>query len=193
MKLNIVLASGSPRRKHLLKMIGLSEFKIIPAVNEEVIPAEFQRPEEIVMHLASAKATEVSKKCQSQDLIIAADTIVYIDNAILGKPKNPDEAVEMLHLLSNRSHYVYSGLCLYYKKTVYSDFEKTKVNFRYITDNEIKKYVETGEPMDKAGAYGIQGRGALFVSSISGDFYNVMGLPLCKLSMMLNEVGVNIL
>jgi septum formation protein len=193
MKLNIVLASGSPRRKHLLKMIGLSEFKIIPAVNEEVIPAEFQRPEEIVMHLASAKATEVSKKCQSQDLIIAADTIVYIDNTILGKPKNPDEAVEMLHLLSNRSHYVYSGICLYYKKTVYSDFEKTKVNFRYITDNEIKNYVETGEPMDKAGAYGIQGRGALFVSSISGDFYNVMGLPLCKLSMMLNEVGVNIL
>lgn len=190
---NIILASSSPRRKQLLEMIGFSGFKTIPANMQEIVPKNIDNPEEIVMYLAKCKATEVADKYQLDALIIAADTIVLIDDKILGKPKSNEEAFKMLRLLSDKYHFVYTGICIYYRNSFCTEFEKTKVHFRDLTDEEIRAYIESGEPMDKAGAYGIQGKGSVFVSSINGDFYNVMGLPLCRLNNLLKKFGVSVL
>ncbi len=186
---DIVLASGSPRRKELLETLGL-DFRIVPARGEE-IPPEGAGPAETVTALARAKAAEVAESCP-EALIIAADTIVWAEGRILGKPKDEADAKRMLHMLSDNAHEVYTGVALIYRGKSAVGAEKTKVFFRRLSDAEIDKYVAGGEPMDKAGAYGIQGRAALMVRRLEGDYFNVMGLPLCRLGQMLEEIGVHL-
>jgi len=185
----IVLASGSPRRYELLKMIGIENFEVIADTANEVLPPGLS-PEQTVNKVALAKAKNVSKLCGDDDLIIAADTEVYLDGVPFGKPVNEDDAVDMLKRLSGRCHKVYTGIALIYAGTVTTGAEVTTVCFRDISDDEIINYVKTGEPMDKAGAYGAQGRGAVFIERLDGDFFNVMGLPICRLTLMLKRIGV---
>jgi len=184
--MRIVLASGSPRRKELLEMVGIKDFIVIPDTSEEIITPG-QTPEQTVCEIALKKAQNVSLLCKKDDLIIAADTLVYIDNEAIAKPENKTDAAQMLRKLSGQSHTVYTGIALLKESRHITQTEKTDVYFRELTDEEIFTYIETGEPMDKAGAYGAQGLASIFVKRIEGDFFNVMGLPLCKLSMMLKD------
>lgn len=188
--MSIVLASASPRRRDLLAMLGVDNLKIIPAVGEEVL-SKGMSPNDIVCSLSLAKASEVSALCPVTDTIIAADTIVVLDGKIMGKPADKTEAFHMLSGLSGRTHNVFTGVTVIMGETVYTEYECTSVHFRDLTEREILAYIETGEPMDKAGAYGAQGIGSLFVESIDGDFFNVMGLPLCRLSKMIEKLGVS--
>jgi len=190
--MEIVLASGSPRRRELLEMLGVSNMKIIPARGEEVAPAGLP-PQELVMCLASAKGREVAALCDPDDLIIAADTIVWHEGRVYGKPHSRRQAEEMLRALSGKSHQVYTGVSVIRRGRELRDYEMSRVHFRPLDDGEIARYIDTGEPMDKAGAYGAQGKAALFVRGIDGDFFNVMGLPLCRLGQMLKEQGVVLL
>lgn len=190
--MNIVLASASPRRRELLAMLGLKNFKIIPAVAEEHFDSKMS-PNEIVCSLSFDKAAEVAVLCTDEEIIIAADTIVAMDGEVLGKPADEKEAFSMLSHLSGREHTVYTGVTVRRGNTVLTEFERTEVRFRKLTEREITAYIATGEPMDKAGAYGAQGIGALFVEHIDGDFFNVMGLPICRLSQMLKEMGVDLI
>ena len=187
--MNIVLASASPRRRELLTMLGVENFRIIPAVGEEVIKPGLT-PDEIVRALSLEKAAEVAKLCEPSDVIIAADTVVALDGGIMGKPSDKSEAFQMLSELSGRTHEVYTGVTVMHGEKLFTEFERTSVRFRELTQREISAYIETGEPMDKAGSYGAQGIGSLFVEGIEGDFFNVMGLPLCRLSKMLEKLGV---
>lgn len=187
--MDIVLASGSPRRRKLLETLGL-EFSVVPAKGEEIAP-EGAGPAETVMALSRAKAAEVAKS-RPESLVIAADTVVWAEGRILGKPKDEAEARAMLHMLSDNTHEVYTGVTLMLGDKTAVGAECTKVFFRRLTDEEIDRYVSTGEPMDKAGAYGIQGRAALMVRRLEGDYFNVMGLPLCRLGQMLEEIGVHL-
>ncbi|MCL2226306.1 MAG: Maf family protein [Oscillospiraceae bacterium] len=189
--MKIVLASGSPRRLELLRMIGLSDFEVIPDMTEEVL-CEGIKPEQTVCKTALAKAKNVSRACDSGCLIIAADTEVYLDGEPFGKPKDAGGASVMLRRLSGKRHTVYTGIAIIYGDDIITASEATEVYFREISESEIKAYVETGEPMDKAGAYGAQGRGAVFIERLEGDFFNVMGLPVCRVSIMLRNLGVDI-
>ena len=190
--MSIVLASGSPRRKELLEMLGIEDMKIIPAKGEE-IPPEGAGPAELVAALATAKGREVAAQCAADDVIIAADTIVVIDGRELGKPHTQQDAFDMLRLLSGRTHEVVTVLSVCRGERTESEAVVTRVTFRALTDEEIRAYIATGEPMDKAGSYGIQGYGAMFVSHLEGDYFSVMGLPLCPLCRMLRAFGVSIL
>ena len=182
-----ILASNSPRRKELLAMIGL-EFEVKPANIDENITDYFDFSD-YVMKLSKQKAEFIAEELQKTNsgekyIILAADTIVAINGQVLNKPLDYKEAFAMLSLLSNNTHEVYTGFCLINSETkkVVTDFEVTKVTFRELSDVEIDDYIQTGSPMDKAGAYGIQeDLGAVFVSKINGDYYNVVGLPLQKL------------
>ena len=188
--MKIVLASGSPRRRELLSMLG-AEFEVIPAKGEEKTEVGLT-PAETVVSLAKAKAEEVAFSC-GDALVIAADTVVSIDGDILGKPASHEEAAEMLRRLSGRTHEVYTGLCIRCGGKTLCGFEETMVRFKALEPSEIESYAKTDEPMDKAGAYGIQGKAAVFVEGINGDFYNVMGLPLCRLDGMLKQMGVRLI
>ena len=192
MSRKLILASASPRRKELLNMLGLRNVEIRPAKGEEIPPADAE-PEKIVKALSAAKAIEVAKDADPNALIIAADTIVWLDGCLLGKPHTEEEAFMMLQRLSGRAHEVFTGVTVSDSTGILSEAERTVVRFRPLSDEEIRRYIATGEPMDKAGAYGAQGRGALFVRSIEGDFFNVMGLPICRLGEMLAKKGVTIL
>lgn len=191
----IILASASPRRQELLHLIGL-DFKVIPSSFDESSVGECP-PEEHVMATASGKALDVSRLL-SDGVIIGADTIVAVDDGILGKPQDESDAKRMLMLLSGRSHFVYTGLSVLVLKAGeeimhLKDYVSTEVIFGYLPEPLIDAYVATGEPMDKAGAYGIQERGSVLVEGIVGDYFNVVGLPVYKLSRMLMSVGVPIL
>jgi septum formation protein len=140
-----------------------------------------------------ALAREVAARCGAEDLIIGADTIVWVDGHAFGKPHSETEAAAMLRRLSGDAHEVYTGVTVICQGRETSEYERSRVIFRPLEEEEIARYIQSGEPMDKAGAYGAQGRGALFVERIEGDFFNVMGLPLCRLGKMLKEQGVNIL
>lgn len=188
--MDIVLASASPRRRELLEMLGVSDFTIMPADTNEDAPAA--GPEETVQHIALVKARKVSGACPSGALVIAADTLVYLDGDTLGKPKNEDEAKAMLARLSGARHTVYTGVAVLCGGRELTFAEKTDVFFRPMTRNEIDYYVQTGEPMDKAGAYGAQGLGAVFIERIDGDFFNVMGLPVCRLVTALRHFGLDL-
>ena len=190
--MSIILASGSPRRKELMEMLGVPELKIIPAKGEEKAP-EGVGPGELVMALASAKGHEVAALCNQGDVIIAADTIVWVNGGVYGKPHSKEQAFEMLSVLSGNTHEVYTGVSVIRDGREELSYEVSRVTFRELMSDEIQRYIETGEPMDKAGAYGAQGLGSLFVKSIDGDFFNVMGLPLCRLGQMLKKQGVVIL
>ena len=189
--MGIVLASGSPRRLELLKKIGIEDFTVLADTSEEVLTPGIS-PEDQVIKLSLQKALNVARKCDKDDIIIAADTIVYLDDKPLGKPNSKSDASDMLRALSGRKHSVYTGVTLLRGDKKLSHAEKTDVSFRIISENEIMEYIETGEPMDKAGSYAAQGRAAVFVERIEGDFFNVMGLPLCRLSIMLKEFGVGL-
>ena len=190
--MSIILASGSPRRKELLEMLGVRDLKIIPAKGEEKA-AEGLDPAELVMALASHKAREVAALCEAGDVIIAADTIVWQHGRVFGKPHSEAQAAEMLRSLSGAEHEVYTGVSVIRAGRELLRADRSAVRFRELTEREIAAYIASGEPMDKAGAYGAQGKAALFVERIDGDFFNVMGLPLCMLGQMLKEQGVELL
>ena len=190
-KIPLILASRSPRRAELLDMLKIS-YVCMPADIDETIGG---KPEDEAKRIAVNKALAVSEKIKKDAVILAADTIVVLDEHILGKPSSEKEAIDMLSLLSGKTHAVITGVCLYDtgKKKADAFFEKTKVTFRSLSTEEIKAYVKTKEPMDKAGAYAIQGIGSVFVKKINGDFYNVVGLPLVKTIHRLTKMSALIL
>ena len=173
----IILASASPRRRELLTMAGI-EYTCIPSDAEENVP-DGMPAEEVPGHLSRLKAEAVFFK-HPEDTVIGSDTIVYIDGMILGKPKDRNEAFEMLRRLSGREHTVFTGVTLLSPGRSETFTSATKVKFYDLTDEEIRSYIATGEPMDKAGAYGIQGYGCILVEKICGDYFTVMGLPIAE-------------
>lgn len=185
--MKIILASASPRRKELLKQAGLS-FKTMPSTKEEKITKE--APDQIVEELSYQKAVDIcgqlSETMKEDFVVIGADTVVSCWNKIMGKPKDREEAFEMLWELQGKSHQVYTGVTLAWKYTdepamFYTFNECTDVTVFPMTEEEIEKYIDSGEPMDKAGAYAIQGRFAAFIQGICGDYANVVGLPIGRL------------
>jgi septum formation protein len=188
MKKRFVLASRSPRRSELLKQLGF-DFDTVPSrVEENCIQKE--TPREQVIRLAEAKALDVGSQHPDR-WIIAADTVVYIDGSILGKPKNAEEAFDMLNRLSGQEHFVLSGFSVHHfgKKKGAHQAVQTAVKVKPLTPVEIKWYVNTGEPFDKAGGYAIQGMGSFMIESICGSYTNVVGLPLCELIQTLGRLG----
>lgn len=183
---NVVLASQSPRRRELLGRI-FPEFEVIPSGVEEV--ADAASPEGYVTSLARAKAEDVAGRLPQETLVIGSDTVVVLDGKILEKPADEEDAFRMLSAMSGRVHEVYTGLAVCKDGACVTDFEVTKVRFRTLSEEAISRYVASGEPMDKAGAYGIQQKGALLVKEIEGDYFNVVGLPLCKLCEVLESMG----
>ncbi len=194
MEEQLVLASASPRRRELLQQIGL-KFQVIPSRAEEHILDE-ESPEEHVVRLSLDKANEVANRDSiSGRWFIGSDTIVVCDDMILGKPRNEVHAKDMLMQLSGREHRVLSGYAVIDRQTNEQRTEavSTRVWFRQLTEDEITGYIATGEPFDKAGAYAIQGLGVCFVARIEGSYTNVVGLPLCKLTLALKSLGVPLL
>lgn len=192
MREKLVLASNSPRRKDLLQGLGV-RFSVDPAdVDERPLPGE--PPIDTALRLAREKASVASKRAGA-GIVIAADTIVVIDGAVLGKPADPADAERMLRLLSGREHLVITGLAVVDPATgkTRDRAARTRVWFRDLLPSEIAAYVASGEPMDKAGAYGIQEKGALLVRKIDGCYFNVVGLPLSMLAEMLAEFGICLL
>lgn len=189
--MEIVLASKSPRRQELLKRI-VDDFKIMESDFDESTVTFNGNVEEYVELLAKGKALNVKDKVDSKSIIIGVDTVVYYNDKVLGKPKNYEEAYSMLLELSGNTHKVYSGVCIFdMEKSKVSTFTcETKVKFSKLTDEQIDKYIKSKEPMDKAGAYGIQGLGGVFVEGIEGCYYNVMGLPLNKLNLFLSSYNI---
>ncbi len=199
----IVLASASPRRKELLEQIGM-EFEICPAKGEEVMTV--QAPDQVVLELSARKAREVASGILTYNenhkelvtpqeiLVIGADTVVAYDGQILGKPKDEEDAGRMLSLLSGNTHSVYTGVTFVFMDQEnrcgqYSFFEETKVEFYPLSEKEIDSYVASGDPMDKAGGYGIQGPFAAYVKGIRGDYNNVVGLPVARIFQELKKLG----
>ena len=175
--MQLILASASPRRKELLSLLKLP-FTVKAADIDETMDPEKSAASEVA-RVSSLKALAVSR--DSEDVVIAADTIVVCDNVILGKPRDREQAVSMLKMLSGRDHQVMTGCTVVRGDRMETFTEITDLHFRPLSDREIRTYVESGEPMDKAGAYGIQGGAALFCERLSGDYYNVVGLPVCRL------------
>ena len=188
--MSIILASQSPRRRELLGQMGLTDFIVRPAKGEEVIDPALS-PDKLVEELSRQKCAEVAALSQCDDLVIAADTVVAIDGTVLGKPRSVQDAYAMLARLSGRHHTVYPGVTVSRNGETLTAHEATAVHFRPLTAEEIEAYVSTGEPMDKAGSYGIQGYGSMLVEGISGDYFNVVGLPVCLLGRMLTQFGVD--
>lgn len=188
----LILASASPRRAELLKQLGL-DFQVLPSEVSEEIPGESASPPELVQELASNKATDVARKLE-KGLVIGADTLVVLEDTIFGKPSDPDEAVEMLSKLNGKTHSVYTGVAIIQAPSgqIEVGYSETKVKFRTLSIEEIRSYVATGEPLDKAGAYGIQGKGGVLVEGIKGCYFNVVGLPLSKLAEMLQKFQISI-
>ena len=180
----IILASASPRRRELLKFIT-EDFTVRVSDVEEITDPSLS-PEETVKELARIKGEAVANAFPC-DTVISSDTVVVLDGKILGKPHSREEAFSMLSSLSGRSHTVYTGVCITCKDKVICFAEATTVNFAKLSDEEINAYIDSGEPFDKAGAYGIQGKGSIMISSINGDYYNVMGLPVARLYSVLKE------
>lgn len=188
--MDIILASQSPRRRELLERMGITGFQIVsPGVEEDMNQA--LPPAELVERLSAQKARAVLEREGPEGLVIAADTVVALDGAVLGKPADELDAFKMLTTLSGCRHQVYTGLTVLCGGAAITEHEATGVRFRELSAEEISAYISTGEPMDKAGAYGIQGYGALLVEGIFGDYYNVMGLPVCRLGRILARLGVD--
>ena len=189
--MSIILASNSPRRRELLAQIGIRDFQILsPDVDETVEPG--LSPARMVEALSLRKARAAAGRAGAEDLILAADTVVALDGRVLGKPRDQEEAFAMLSALSGREHRVYTGVTVLGGGQAATEHEETAVAFRALSPEEIRDYIATGEPMDKAGAYGIQGVGALLVQGIRGDYCNVVGLPLFRLGRMLSGFGVKL-
>ena len=183
--MNIILASQSPRRKELLGLFHIPFTVRVADVDETLIPGAAAEAE--VARLSRMKALAVPR--EADDIVIAADTIVVCDGHVLGKPHNEDEAKDMLQLLSGRDHQVMTGMTVLRGDSAAVVTEVTDLHFRELTHREIDAYVASGEPMDKAGAYGIQGGAALFCQRLDGDYYNVVGLPVCRLTQILRTMA----
>ena len=202
--MKLILASASPRRRELMEMLCPGKLEIVPAVGEECAD-----PVATVCATCQAKALAVAKAfplwekrpegaeegpaADPAALVVSSDTIVVLDGQIMGKPHSPEEAEQMLSSLSGRTHQVYTAVTLHSHARQKTEVACTQVTFRPLDPTEIRAYIASGEPMDKAGAYGIQGRGAVLVSHLEGDYFNVMGLPLCTLCRMLRSFGVKVL
>ena len=183
--MRLILASQSPRRQQLLQLLRVA-FTVCPAdIDEAMDPARL--PQNEVARVSKLKAEAIARN--PGDVVIAADTIVVLEDRVLGKPADKADAMEMLRALSGRDHQVMTGMTVLRDGASVTHTEITDVHFRPLTEEEILRYVETGEPMDKAGAYGIQGFAAPFVEGIRGDYYNVMGLPVCRLEQMLRSIA----
>ena len=186
----IVLASGSPRRQELLQRIGIAEFAVrVPDADESYDP--HMAPEEIVCHISRKKSLALSSA--DDEIVITADTMVFLDDQRLGKPVDEADALRMLTDLQGRHHTVCTGVTVRQGDKIITESESTEVYFRPATKDELLAYIATGEPMDKAGSYGVQGKGSLLVEKLNGDFFNVMGLPVLRLSRMLARFGVHLL
>lgn len=182
----IILASNSPRRKEILTNVGI-DFTVMGSDIDEVV-REGESPESVVMALAFEKAIDIASRVEDNSIIVAADTIVY-KNTILGKPSDDKDAYKMIKSLSGSSHEVYTGFTILRANTnlKITDYVKTSVVFKELDDETINRYIETKEPMGKAGAYAIQGYGSTLIESIVGDYFNVVGLPISRVSEVLKE------
>ncbi len=180
----LILASGSPRRREILSMAGYRFTVLVPDVDE---CAPGLSPDNMVQELSRRKAAAAAALAGPDDVILAADTVVALDGRILGKPGNGDRAAQMLRSLSGRTHAVYTGFTISDKNTAVTQAVAAQVTMREITQGEIDAYVATGSPLDKAGAYGIQEAAGMFVQSLQGDYYSIMGLPICPVSVLLRD------
>ena len=187
--MQLILASGSPRRKELLSLFGLPF--VIRAADIDETMDQNKAPFDEVARVSRLKALAVPR--EEEDIVIAADTIVVLGGTVLGKPHSREEAIKMLTALSGRDHQVMTGCTVIRGEKTKTFTEVTDLHFRPLREAEILRYVDSGEPMDKAGAYGIQGGAALFCEKIVGDYYNVMGLPVCRLGQVLREVAPEIM
>ena len=185
----LILASQSPRRKELLGLFHIPFTVQVADIDEAMDPA--LSPATEVARVSRAKAMAISR--EAGDTVIAADTIVVLDGQVLGKPADAADAVRMLTALSGRDHQVMTGVTVLRSETILTHTEITDIHFRPLSQKEIADYVATGEPMDKAGSYGIQGGAALFAEKLHGDYYNVMGLPVCRLWQMLREIAPDLM
>ena len=186
--MNLILASQSPRRRELLGLTGLPFIVRAADIDETMDPG--RAPFDEVARVSRLKAEAVARK--PEDVVIAADTIVVCGGEVLGKPRNEADAFRILSLLSGRHHEVMTGMTVVCGDKVITHTEVTKIHFRELHPEEIRAYIASGEPMDKAGAYGIQGGAALFADQMEGDYYNVMGLPVCRLAVILRSLGLPI-
>ncbi len=181
----LVLASASPRRKEIFGMLGLCPLIIPSNVHE---PAVNGKPWTTVQKHARHKAQSIKPQFDPETLIVAADTLVYVDNRTLGKPANKKQAEAYLQILSGRKHIVYTGVCVIWRDSTITDYDKSKVLFNEMAPNEIRSYLKTCEPLDKAGAYGIQGFGSQFIKEVNGCYFNVMGFPVHLFYKMLQRL-----
>ncbi len=186
--MNLILASQSPRRRELLGLTGLPFIVRAADIDETMDPG--RDPFDEVARVSRLKAEAVARK--PEDVVIAADTIVVCEGEVLGKPRNEADAFRILSLLSGRHHEVMTGMTVVCGDKAITHTEVTKIHFRELHPEEIRAYIASGEPMDKAGAYGIQGRAALFADEMVGVYYNVMGLPVCRLAVILRSLGLPI-
>ena len=187
--MELILASQSPRRKELLGLFRLPFTVRVADIDETMNPDK--APFDEVARLSREKALAVPR--QPEDIVIAADTIVVAQGQVLGKPKDESDAFRMLRLLSGRDHQVMTGLTVLRGDRQITCTEVTDIHFRPLSDEEILRYIRTGEPMDKAGSYGIQGGAALFAERLDGDYFNVVGLPVCRLGLILKEIAPEIM
>ena len=185
----LILASKSPRRQELLQRMGLTDFKILVPDADESFP-DGLTPQQTVEYISRVKAVAARELVSAGDIVITADTMVFLDEHRLGKPTDEADALRMLTALQGRSHTVCTGVTVMQGDHILTESEPTKVYFREASEAELRGYIATGDPMDKAGAYGVQSLGALLVERIDGDFFNVMGLPVLRLSRMLREFGI---
>ncbi len=185
----IVLASQSPRRQELLRNIGITDYDIRIPQADESYPAGLTA-QQVVAHISRNKAKAAALLCTDDEIFITADTMVFLDDQRLGKPVDEADALRMLKALQGRHHTVCTGVTVGRGGEMITEVETTEVYFRAATEEELMAYIRTGEPMDKAGAYGIQAKGSLLVEKIHGDYFNVMGLPVLRLSRMLARFGV---
>ncbi len=183
--MRVILASQSPRRRELLGLLRIPFTVRVADVDEKMDPAKLPFDEVARVSLLKARAIPRDR----EDVVIAADTIVVVEGRVLGKPRDPAHAEEMLRSLSGRDHQVMTGVTVLRGEQAVTFTEVTDLRFRELSDKEIRGYIATGEPMDKAGSYGIQGGAALFCQGLRGDYYNVMGLPVCRLGMVLKELA----
>lgn len=181
----LILASNSPRRKELLSMLGY-EFVVKSSDCDET--TNITEPSSLVKELSLRKAKAIN--FNKDDTVIGSDTVVAIDGKILGKPTDQNDAINMLKMLSGKTHTVYTGVTIINNITKITECISCDVTFKNMTDKEISTYVESGEPMDKAGAYGIQGKGSAFVEKINGDYFAVVGFPCCYVNSVLNKLGI---
>ena len=182
----VILASSSPRRKDILTQAGIAHNVIVSGVDETATGSPAEMVEEIAMRKAQAVLELI--EYDEDTIVIAADTIVYANNQVMGKPTTTEEAFDMLRQLQDNDHEVYTGVAMLTGKKATVFFDMTEVTFRQLSDDEIMDYIATGEPFDKAGGYGIQGRGATLVERINGDFYTVVGLPIAKVVYKLRQL-----